>query len=145
MTMSRPRIRWIVIGILTLLAAGGLAVVFLPQPIPVDTAKTVVGPIAETVQDQGSTRVREAYVVAAPVSGRLDRIDLHVGDRVIAGKTIVAQLHPSPPEMLDPRARAQAQANAAAASAAVAAARASRERLAAEAARADQTLARTHK
>lgn len=140
--MNRPRTRWIVIAVLAV-AAGGLALFFLPQPIPVDTAKAVVGPIAETVQDQGSTRVREAYMVAAPVSGRLDRIDLHVGDRVIAAKTIVAQLHPSPPEMLDPRARAQAQANAAAASAAVAAARASRERLAAESARADQTLVRT--
>src|SRR5512135_1758410 len=132
MTMSRARTRWIVIAALALLAAGGLALLFLPQPIAVDAAKAVQGPIAETVHDQGITRVREAYVVAAPVSGRIDRIDLHVGDRVIAGRTIVVTLRPSPPEMLDPRARAQAAAAVDAASAAVEGARATRERLAAE-------------
>ncbi len=140
--MSRTGMRWLVIAIMTVGVAGLIGLLFLPRPIEVDTARVSVGPIAETVQDQGATRVREAYVIAAPVSGRLERLDLHVGDRVIAGRTVVARLRPAPPDLLDPRARAQAQAQVAAANAAVASARASRERLSALALRADQTLAR---
>ena len=64
--MGRPRLRWLLITAAAALAAGLLAFLFLPRPISVDTAKVVVGPIAEAVQDQGSTRVREAFVVAAP-------------------------------------------------------------------------------
>jgi len=143
--MGRPRLRWLLITAAAALAAGLLAFLFLPRPISVDTAKVVVGPIAEAVQDQGSTRVREAFVVAAPVSGKLDRIDLHVGDRVVAGQTVVATLHASPPEMLDPRARAQAQATVDAASASVASARATRDRLATEARHADESLARSRR
>ena len=89
-----------------------------------------MGPIADSVADQGAARVREAYVVAAPVSGRLERVDLHVGDRVVAGATVVARIRPSSADLLDPRSRAQAQAAVAAAQAAVGAARADQDRYA---------------
>lgn len=141
--MSRTTVRWIVVALVAIAVTAGVALLFLPRPVAVDAASVVVGPIAETVQDEGVTRVQEAYVVAAPVSGRLERVDLHVGDRVIAGKTVIARLRPAPPDLLDPRARAQAEAAVAAASAAVSAARATRERFAADARRAEQTLART--
>ncbi len=140
--MSRTGVRWLVIAIMTIGVVGLIGLLFLPRPIEVDAARVSAGPIAETVQDQGATRVREAYVVAAPVSGRLERLNLHVGDRVVAGRTVVARLRPTPPDLLDPRTRAQAQAAVAEANAAVAAARATRERLSALALRADQTLSR---
>jgi HlyD family secretion protein len=101
------------------------------------------GPIDETVSDQGFARVREAYVVAAPTSGRLHRIDLDVGDPVAAGVTLLARIDPAAAEMLDPRAQAQVAANVTASQAAVAAAVAQKDRLEAEAQRAQAALRRS--
>jgi HlyD family secretion protein len=120
-----------------------LGLLLAPRPVPVDTDLVRTGPIADSVADQGTTRVREAYVVSAPVSGRLERLDLHVGDRIVAGRTIVARIRPASAELLDPRARAQAQAAVAAAVAAVASSQAQGDQLAAEARRARLDLDRT--
>src|SRR5579859_8220548 len=61
------------------------------------------------VSDEGRTRVREIYVVSAPVAGRLLRVQGHAGDPVIGGKTVVADLLPTAPSFLDVRSRAQAE------------------------------------
>ena len=66
------------------------------------------------MDEEGKTRVRERFVVAAPVAGRLDRITLDEGDPVKPG-TVLAHLHPAP---LDPRSRAEARARLEAAEAA---------------------------
>lgn len=134
--------RWGLGGAAVLLVAGAVALLLAPRPVPVDEAQARVGPIAETVADQGYARVREAYVVAAPVSGRLERLGLHVGDRIQGGASVVARIRPASPELLDPRARAQAQATVAASSAAVTAAEAQREQLMAEARKAENDLVR---
>ncbi|MCR5881062.1 FtsX-like permease family protein [Phenylobacterium sp. J367] len=139
------KVRWARWGLglaIAALVATVLALLFAPRPVEVDAASVRRGPIAETVADQGYARVREAYVVAAPVSGRLQRLDMHVGDRVTAGQTVVARLFPASADLMDPRARAQAEAQVAAAAAAVGAATAQQEQLAAEARRADSELRR---
>jgi HlyD family secretion protein len=110
--------------------------------VAADVATVRRGAIAETVSDQGVVRVREAYVLSAPVTGRLERVDLEVGDRVVAGRTVVARIRPAAPAFLDPRSAAQAESAVAAAGAAVAAARAQRDRLQAEARRAGSELRR---
>jgi HlyD family secretion protein len=139
----RGRLRWaIVLAVLALLAAA-VVILYLPRPLEVEVARVVSGPIDETVADQGTARVREAYVVAAPVAGRLDRIGLKVGDAVVADRTRVARIEPVRPGLLDARARAQAQAQVAAAAAAVTAAAAQQERLAVEQRRLETDLART--
>lgn len=135
--------RWALAGAALAIVSATLALLFAPRPVPVDAASVSRGPIAETVADQGYARAQEAYVVSAPVSGRLERVDLHVGDRIVAGQTIVARIRPTSAELLDPRARAQAQAAVAAASAAVSAAQARQEQLSAEARRAEVDLVRT--
>jgi HlyD family secretion protein len=135
--------RWVLGGAAAIVVAGTLGLLFAPRPVPADVASVVAGPIEETVADQGYARVREAYVVAAPVSGRLERIALHVGDRVTANSTVVARVRPAPADLLDPRARASAEAALAAANSAVTAAQAQQEQLAAEARKADADLART--
>jgi len=143
---TRPKIKWVrwaFGGAALAIVAATLILLFAPRPVPVDLAPVSRGPIAETVADQGYARAREAYVVSAPVSGRLERLDLHVGDRIAAGQTVVARIRPTSAELLDPRARAQAQAAVAAASAAVSAAQARQDQLAAEARRAEIDLART--
>lgn len=134
--------RWGLGGAVVAIVSATLYLLFAPRPVAVETAAIVRGPIAETVADQGYARAREAYVVSAPVAGRLERVDLHVGDRVTAGKTVVARIRPTSAELLDPRARAQAQAAIAAASAAVSAAQGRREQLSAEAERANLAVAR---
>src|SRR5512140_3066930 len=124
--------RWALGALALAVVAATLVMLFAPRPVPVDAGVVSRGPIAESVADQGYARVREAYVVAAPVSGRLERVDLHVGDRVVAGRTVVARIRPASAELLDPRSRAQAQAAVATAVSAIATAQAQRDQLAAE-------------
>lgn len=135
-------VRWALGGAAAAAAAGALALLLAPRPVPVDVGTAGVGPIAQSVADQGLARVREAYLVAAPVSGRLERVELHVGDRVVAGTTVVARIRPANADLLDPRARAQAEAAVSAAQAAIGAAQAQQEQLAAQARKADGDLAR---
>jgi HlyD family secretion protein len=138
----KTTIRWAVIGALALAAAAILGLLFWPRPLKVEVGSVTRGAIAETVSDQGVARVRQAYVVSAPVGGRLERLPLEVGDRVVAGVTVVARLRPSAAEPLDPRARAQAGAAIQAAGSALTAASDERSRLAAEARRAALELTR---
>lgn len=134
--------RWGLGGAAALVVTAMLGLLLTPRSVAVDVEAVRMGPIADSVADQGTARVREAYIVAAPVSGRLERVDLHVGDRVTAGATVVARIRPASADLLDPRSRAQAQAAVAAAQAAVAAAAAEQDRFAAEARMADSDLAR---
>jgi HlyD family secretion protein len=131
------------IGLLSvaLLVAGGLAWGFWPRPVPVDGARVERGPLTVTVEEEGRTRVKDRYVVSAPVAGYLRRVELEVGDPVEQGQ-VLASLDPMPSEVLDPRRRAQAEAQVASAKAAlggaeeqVAAARAQAEYARAEYAR----------
>lgn len=137
--------RWALAGGAALLIVAVVGLLFAPRPVPVDAATAVRGPIAETVADQGMARVREAYVIAAPVSGRLERVSLEVGDPVQAGTTIVARIRPASADLLDPRTRAQAQAAVATARAAVAVAAAQHQQALAEARRAGAEAARVRK
>ena len=59
------------------------------------------GPLVVTVDEEAETRVRDVFVLSAPVTGRLRRIEAEVGDRVIAGETLIAQIEPADPEFLD--------------------------------------------
>lgn len=140
--MTRTGIRWSVIGAFGAIAVGLLGVLFRPRPIDVETALVRVGPIAETVADQGTARVRRAYIVSSPVAGRLERVALEIGDRVTANQTIVARVRPAAPELLDPRKRAEAQFAVQAARAALESAIAQRDRLVAEAVRTREQLRR---
>jgi HlyD family secretion protein len=85
----------LVLSAVTLTVAAGLAWVLRPKPIEVESAAVVRGPIRVTVEADGRTRVRDRYVVAAPVSGRLRRIALREGDAVVAGQ-VVARIAPLP-------------------------------------------------
>lgn len=67
-------------------------------------------PLTVTVDEVGKTRVRERYIVAAPLSGRLLRTSLHSGDTILAGETIVATIEASDVNLLDDRARAESEA-----------------------------------
>ncbi|MQA88625.1 MAG: efflux RND transporter periplasmic adaptor subunit [Gemmatimonas sp.] len=109
---SRRRLLWAVGGVVFLLL---LVFAFRPTPIPVDTASVTRGRLETTIDAEGITRVVDRYEIAAPISGRLERISVQEGDPVAAGAE-VARLSPAP---LDPQAFSQAQAGVAAAEARV--------------------------
>jgi HlyD family secretion protein len=118
------------------LLAAALVWAFRTPPVPVDIAPVARGPFVVTVDEEGETRVHDVFTVSAPIAGRLLRTDLHVGDAVVAGETVVARIEPADPGLLDPRARLQAEHAVEAAQAAAQLARAERER-----ARADEDFA----
>lgn len=118
---------------------GGLLLVALivvglwPRAVPVEVAAVTRGPLVVTVDEEGMTRVKNRYLVSAPVSGQLRRIDWKAGAAVEAGKTVLAVLETSGADFLDARSQAQAEARVRTAEAAKEAAFAQRERAAAAA------------
>ena len=110
------------IALLALVAVGlvgALIWAFRPNPVPADLAVVQRGDLRVTVDEDGETRVRDVYVVSAPVDGRLLRIDIEVGDRADADRTVLASIQPRPPTLLDVRTRESAAAHLRAAEAAV--------------------------
>jgi HlyD family secretion protein len=91
---------------------------FWPGPVPVEGAAVVRAPLRVTVEEEGRTRVKDRFIISAPVAGYLQRIQLEVGDAVTQGQTL-AVMEPLRPEVLDPRSRARAEAQVAAAQAAL--------------------------
>ncbi len=76
-----------------------------PAAVAVDVAPVVRGPLQVTIDDEGEARVRDRYVISAPIAGRLTRLTLRAGDAVAPG-AVVARLELLP---LDERSRAQAE------------------------------------
>ena len=134
--------RFLKLGVVLLVLAAIGYWAFRPSPVPADFASVQRGALQVTVNEEGRTRVRDRYVVSAPVPGRMRRIELEPGDPVLARKTIVAQFEPSAPALLDVRTRAELEARVNAAESAVGGARAERERLRAERAFAESELKR---
>lgn len=94
-----------------------LALALRPRPVEVETARVVRGHFEASIVEEGKTRVRERYTVAAPVAGVLLRIGLKAGDAVTAGTT-VASILPNLAPLLDTRARQEAEQRLGAAAAA---------------------------
>lgn len=89
-----------------------------PQPVTVDLGMVESGPLQVTVSDEGETRVRDMFVVSAPVPGLMRRVELEAGDTVIGNKTVIARIEPTNPTLLDQRATLEARAAVDAAAAA---------------------------
>ncbi|MFO0396331.1 MAG: efflux RND transporter periplasmic adaptor subunit [Gemmatimonadota bacterium] len=128
--MSRMRI--VMVGVFAAAAAG------CSSKVTADLAVATRGAVAETVDEQGATRVRWHEDVSAPVSGRWQPRALSVGDAVPAGAAL-GVIEPAP---RDAQAEAQlrarlgvARAANAAAEAAASAARGAAEAAARELAR----------
>ena len=113
-----PFRRWLMIIVIMALVAG-LGWAFWPRALPVEEAVVDMGPLQQTIDDEGRTRLREPYLIAAPVSGRLLRVILKSGAPVVADKTIVAQMKPANATPLDTRALAEAKAGVIASEAAL--------------------------
>ncbi|HEX7124598.1 MAG TPA: HlyD family efflux transporter periplasmic adaptor subunit [Thermodesulfobacteriota bacterium] len=81
-----------------------LAWAFWPRPVAVETGAVTRGPLEVTVGGEGETRVRDRYVVSAPVAGLVPRITLDPGDPVERGQAL-AVVEPAVPPLLDVRSR----------------------------------------
>ena len=128
-TRGTRRWAWVVLGVVTI----ALIVLLLrPARIQVDLATVDRGPMQVTLDEDGESRVRDRYVVSAPVSGRVLRIELEPGDPVVAGVTVLATFQPAPPLLLNSRTRAEARARFEAAEADLGLARAELARARAE-------------
>jgi HlyD family secretion protein len=109
--------RWlkrIALGAGGLAITGGIVYAWLPRPVAVDAAVIRRGPLVVEVDEDGQTRVRDRFVVAAPITGNLQRIELDPGAAVTAGDAI-ARIDPPAPVLLDDHSRGEATARLAAA------------------------------
>lgn len=107
------------IGGLALAAAIGVLYLLRADPIPVDLHLVKRAPLTVTIDEEGVTEIRDIFKVSAPISGKVQRSQLQVGDPVRKGKSVVASLEPMIPSFLDVRMRQVLQARASAAKAAV--------------------------
>jgi HlyD family secretion protein len=121
------------LGVLALLALG-----LWPKPLPVEVATAARGDVIATVDEEGMTRVRNRYVISAPVGGQMQRIDWKAGAPVVAGETVLTRIESGGADFLDARGLAQAEARVRGAQAGLEMARAQAER-----ARAAYELARS--
>ena len=81
-----------------------------PKPAPVETARVSIGKLRTTVNEEGKTRIRQRYVVSAPVVGQLRRIPFKAGAEIAATQTVVAVIDPISPALLDVRTRMLSEA-----------------------------------
>ena len=82
---------------------------FVPSPPRVAVAAVARGPLQVTVREEGRTRVKDRYVISAPVPGFGQRVTLEVGDTVAQGQRVL-EIQPLRSTLLDPRTRAEAMA-----------------------------------
>jgi HlyD family secretion protein len=93
--------RWMALAAV-IAVAGFIAWALWPKPVLVETAAVTRSTFERTVDEDGKTRVRERYVVSAPLAGRLQRVNLKAGAAVTRG-TLLATLMPAAPALLDAR------------------------------------------
>ena len=143
----RRWLKWALLGLVAAAVVVTLVLAWMPEPVPVELGIVTRGPMEVTVDEDGRTRVKDRYIVSAPLAGTLARVALKAGDTVSAGQ-VVARVVPAAAPLLDPRSRVEAEGRLAAAraalrqaDAAVERARAAREFAAREAER-QQTLLR---
>ena len=93
MAKLSKRRAWIV----GMLLFGGVTLYFLlrTSPLQVETARVGLGPLQVTVDEDGETRAHDRFVVAAPIPGRLLRMQWEEGDEV-RENAIVAEIEPLP-------------------------------------------------
>lgn len=107
---SRQRLRRAIPWAGACVLAGLIIAGLWPRPARVETTRVVTGPLRASISEEGKTRIRQRYVVAAPVGGYLRRIPWKAGAKVQAGDALLAVIEPTPPTPLDARSRALAEA-----------------------------------
>jgi HlyD family secretion protein len=110
---------WIYAGVGAVALVALLAWAFAPRPVEVEAGQVSKGRFETDIEEDGKTRLRDRYVVSAPLAGLLARPTLREGDAVEAG-AVVATLTPVLSPLLDDRTLRGQQARLEAAEAQVA-------------------------
>lgn len=95
---------WLWPSLLVLGVAAVLWAAYRPRPLVVEVARVETGRFEQVLEEDGRLRLRERYVLHAPVPGELLRPALRVGDPVQQGQ-VVAELVPVAPQLIDTRTR----------------------------------------
>jgi HlyD family secretion protein len=114
--------QWIGIGVGALIVAALFALALHDPGLGVEFAEVRAAPLRVSVEEEGKTRLKQRYLISAPVAGTVRRIEREPGDAVKQGD-VVAELEPLAGALMDPQTRARASAEAASADASVRAAR----------------------
>lgn len=122
MKMPRMNARRLRLLLVSLVVLALLVVALWPSARLVDSAQAGPGLVQATVEAEGRTRVRDRYLLAAPVNAIARRLALEPGDPVARGDVLVV-LDATASPTLDRRSREEAVARAEAARARLAAAR----------------------
>lgn len=117
--MNRRRV--VGLGLAAALLLGLLVWAFAPRPLAVEVEAASLGPFESAIEEEARTRLRDRYVVSAPLAGRLQRPRLREGDAVARGAE-VARIDPLLSPLLDARSLQELQARRGGAEAAVQAA-----------------------
>jgi HlyD family secretion protein len=125
-----------------MIVAALIMVAMRPPVVEVDAGEVTRGPMRITINEEAETRIRHKFVVSAPVTGRVERIDLEPGDQVVAGRTVVARVRAEASPLLDSRSRAETVAARSAAESSRGRARAEEQRARAALDLAQRELAR---
>ncbi|BCU76195.1 HlyD family efflux transporter periplasmic adaptor subunit [Luteolibacter sp. LG18] len=102
----RKLLPWLGLAAIVALIAIGMK----GKPVEVETGAVTRSALTVRVSEEGKTRIRNRYVVAAPAAGKMRRVALKAGDEVRAGETVITAIEPVVSPLLDPRAKAQAEA-----------------------------------
>jgi HlyD family secretion protein len=124
---KNPWPKRLILTALLLAAGAGVVVAMQPKPLEVEVASARRGLLLVTVNEDGVTRVTDRFVVSAPLSGNVARIELHAGESVKQGD-VVARILPLRAPLLDARSRSEAEARVNASIAALAQSRAQIDR-----------------
>lgn len=89
---------------LVALAVAGVYWMLRPSAVLVDVATVAEERFIAVIEEDGRTRVRDRFLVSAPLAGRVSRTMLRAGDDVKAGQQL-ATISPNMAPLLDPRVR----------------------------------------
>jgi HlyD family secretion protein len=103
---KRVRIVWITAGVIAVILIG---LSMIPESIEADLVTVDRGDVRTEVVDEGRTRMHDVYLISAPVTGRVLRVEVEPGDEVQAGEA-VARMSNTAAGFLDARSALQAQA-----------------------------------
>ena len=109
----KKRSKFTIWTLVLLVVVAGLVLAFRPKPISVQVATATMGPLQQTVDEEGKTRMHDHFILGAGIAGKLRRIELHAGDAVRAGQ-IITWIDPAP---IEPRQTAVLEARLASAQA----------------------------
>lgn len=93
---------WVLAAVAGAAGVAALVWAFAPRAVPIEIARAAQGHFETAIEEEGKTRLRDRYVVTAPLTGVLARVALREGDEVAAGQ-VVATLQPVLPPLHDER------------------------------------------